>query len=129
MSEFGKSGIARRTIERAEAKAVERLGKSGVATVHEAQGRTGLMNADHPDLVSGITTINPFKNKSDTTKMTTLVARLASDYNMTTALRSFPTPTGGTLTSVRVSTHLFHDNRDLDYVMNAIQALAAQIDV
>ena len=92
-------------------------------------GRAGLMNADHPDLVSGITTINPFKNKSDTAKMTTLVARLASDYNMTTALRSFPTPTGGTLTSVRVSTHLFHDNRDLDYVMNAIQALAAQIDV
>jgi len=91
-------------------------------------GRSGLMNSDHPDLVSGITTINPFRNKSDTTKMTTLVSRLASDFNMTTALRSFPTPSGGTLTSVRVSTHLFHDSRDLDYVMNAIQTLAPQID-
>ena len=92
-------------------------------------GRAGLMNSDHPDLVSGITTINPFQNKSDTAKMTTLVSRLASDYNMTTALRSFPTPSGGTLTSVRVSTHLFHDHKDLDYIMNAIQTLAPQIDV
>jgi selenocysteine lyase/cysteine desulfurase len=79
--------------------------------------------------VSGITTINPFKNKSDTAKMSTLVARLRSDYNIVTALRNFPVPTGGSLTSVRVSTHLFHDYGDLDYVMNAIQALAPQIDV
>jgi isopenicillin-N epimerase len=92
-------------------------------------GRPGLMNPDHPDLVSGITTINPFKDKTDTTKMRALVDRLASDYNMTTALRNFPTPSGGQLTSVRVSTHLFHDFGDLDYVMNAIQSLAAQIDV
>jgi selenocysteine lyase/cysteine desulfurase len=87
------------------------------------------MNSDHPDLVSGITTINPFQNKSDTTKMNTLVARLMSDYNIRVVLRSFPVPTGGQLTSVRVSTHLFHDFRDLDYVMHAIQALAPQIDV
>jgi selenocysteine lyase/cysteine desulfurase len=92
-------------------------------------GRSALMNSDHPDLVSGITTINPFQNKSDTTKMSTLVARLMSDYNIRVVLRSFPVPTGGQLTSVRVSTHLFHDFRDLDYVMNAIQALAPQIDV
>jgi isopenicillin-N epimerase len=87
------------------------------------------MNADHPDLVSGITTINPFANKSDTTKMSALVSRLRSEYNIITALRNFPIPTGGSLTSVRVSTHLFHDFGDLDYVMNAIQTLAPQIDV
>jgi selenocysteine lyase/cysteine desulfurase len=92
-------------------------------------GRASLMNSDHPDLVSGITTINPFQNKSDTTKMNTLVARLMSDYNIRVVLRSFPVPTGGSLTSVRVSTHLFHDYADLDYVMAAIQSLVPQIDV
>jgi selenocysteine lyase/cysteine desulfurase len=92
-------------------------------------GRAGLMNSDHPDLISGITTINPFRVKNDTAKMSTLVSRMASEYNITTALRTFPTPTGGTLTSVRVSTHLFHNYGDLDYVMNAIMALAPQIDV
>jgi 4-hydroxy-4-methyl-2-oxoglutarate aldolase len=32
-----------RNIERPEADAVRKLGEFGVATVHEAQGRTGLM--------------------------------------------------------------------------------------
>ena len=43
MSDFGRTGVVRRTIARADAAAVERLGRYGVATVHEAQGRTGLM--------------------------------------------------------------------------------------
>jgi 4-hydroxy-4-methyl-2-oxoglutarate aldolase len=43
MTEFGKTGVAMRTIRRADATAVERLGRFGVATVHEAQGRAGLL--------------------------------------------------------------------------------------
>lgn len=43
MSEFGKLGVAVRNVARADAGAVDRLARSGVATVHEAQGRVGLM--------------------------------------------------------------------------------------
>ena len=42
-TELGVSGIARRTIHRADPKAVERLNRLGVATIHEAMGRKGLM--------------------------------------------------------------------------------------
>ena len=39
----GKSGIAVRKVRRAPASAVAQLAKFGVATIHEAMGRTGLL--------------------------------------------------------------------------------------
>lgn len=38
-------GVVRTDIPRADPALIERLGRAGVATVHEAQGRTGLMSA------------------------------------------------------------------------------------
>ncbi len=43
MSTVGVSGIVKRHISRADRGAVERLGRMGVATIHEAMGRTGLL--------------------------------------------------------------------------------------
>src|ERR1700685_804650 len=41
---IGQSGIAVRQITRADAASVAELAKHGVATVHEAMGRVGLLN-------------------------------------------------------------------------------------
>jgi 4-hydroxy-4-methyl-2-oxoglutarate aldolase len=43
MNDLGVSGVVRRKIERADAVAVGRLARFGVATLHEAMGRKGLM--------------------------------------------------------------------------------------
>ncbi|HEX4883794.1 MAG TPA: 4-carboxy-4-hydroxy-2-oxoadipate aldolase/oxaloacetate decarboxylase [Casimicrobiaceae bacterium] len=43
MDTVGRLGVAVRTIARADAQAVESLSRFGVATIHEAQGRTGLL--------------------------------------------------------------------------------------
>src|SRR4249920_1178645 len=40
---IGRSGIAVRRVRRADAAAVAELAKFGVATIHEAMGRTGLL--------------------------------------------------------------------------------------
>ena len=53
MSTSAPLGIVKRNIERADAAAVEKMGRFGVATVHEAQGRVGLMKPYMRPIYSG----------------------------------------------------------------------------
>jgi 4-hydroxy-4-methyl-2-oxoglutarate aldolase len=53
MSEIGISGIVHRQIKRADAGVVKQLSRFGVATVHEALGRAGLMTPSIRPIYSG----------------------------------------------------------------------------
>ena len=46
MNHFQTTGIVVRSVTRADKAIVERLGRSGAATVHEAQKRTGLLQPE-----------------------------------------------------------------------------------
>ncbi len=59
MSVNAPLGIVKRNIVRADAAAVEKMGQYGVATVHEAQGRIGLMQTYLRPIYSGARIAGP----------------------------------------------------------------------
>jgi 4-hydroxy-4-methyl-2-oxoglutarate aldolase len=59
MSVNAPLGIVKRNIVRADAAAVEKMGPYGVATVHEAQGRIGLMQTYMRPIYSGARIAGP----------------------------------------------------------------------
>ena len=59
MSVNAPLGIVKRNIVRADAAAVEKMGRYGVATVHEAQGRIGLMQTYMRPIYSGARIAGP----------------------------------------------------------------------
>jgi len=52
---IGKTGIVVRNIQRAASASVDELGHLGVATVHEAQGRKGLLGSEIRPIQQGVT--------------------------------------------------------------------------
>ncbi|MEQ1659141.1 MAG: 4-carboxy-4-hydroxy-2-oxoadipate aldolase/oxaloacetate decarboxylase [Hylemonella sp.] len=59
MSVNAPLGLVKRNIVRADAAAVEKMGQYGVATVHEAQGRIGLMQTYMRPIYSGARIAGP----------------------------------------------------------------------
>ncbi len=88
---------------------------------------------DDPKLVSALTSFNPFPNKGDIlngTKSSAFVARMQSDYPQGFIVRNADFPVIGSASNhygVRVSTHLWHDARDIDLLVDAMWDLSRKI--
>ncbi|MBL8356954.1 MULTISPECIES: aminotransferase class V-fold PLP-dependent enzyme [Delftia] len=88
---------------------------------------------DDPKLLSALTCFNPFQNKDDVmngTKSSTFVARMLSDYPQGFVIRNSNFPVIGAAAEhygVRVSTHLWHDARDIDLLVDAMWDLSRKM--
>jgi len=88
---------------------------------------------DDPKLLSALTSFNPFPNKTDVMnaqKATAFVARMQSDYPQGFIVRSADFPVIGAASNhyaIRVSTHLWHDARDIDLLVDAMWDLSRKI--
>ncbi|WP_198972871.1 aminotransferase class V-fold PLP-dependent enzyme [Xylophilus sp. ASV27] len=88
---------------------------------------------DDPKLLSALTSFNPFPNKTDVMnaqKATAFVARMQSDYPQGFIVRSADFPVIGAASNhyaIRVSTHLWHDARDIDLLVDAMWDLSRKV--
>lgn len=98
-------------------------------------GEAALYSPDHPELASALTSFNPFFHDPELIKNSTavgqFVSRLNNEYdiiirNTRTPVRTSPTTTEDVF-PLRVSTHLWHDMRDVDRLVDACWDLATKI--
>lgn len=98
-------------------------------------GAAALYSPDHPELASALTSFNPFFHDPELIKNSTavgqFVSRLNDEYdiiirNTRTPVRTSPTTTEDVF-PLRVSTHLWHDMRDVDRLVEACWDLATKI--
>ncbi|AVS84149.1 aminotransferase [Paracidovorax avenae] len=88
---------------------------------------------DDPKLLSALTSFNPFPNKADVMnaqKASAFVSRMQSEYAQGFVIRSADFPVIGAPSNhygIRVSTHLWHDARDIDLLVDAMWDLSRKI--
>lgn len=89
---------------------------------------------DDPELISALTSFNPFYDNPDlvldSSASRTFVDRLAREYGIVIRNTTAPVVRGGVITNhypLRVSTHLWHDVRDIDRLMDSCWALATKM--
>ncbi|GAA5189978.1 aminotransferase class V-fold PLP-dependent enzyme [Ferrimonas gelatinilytica] len=77
------------------------------------------------ELNAGITTINPFDDVTDGALLTRFRDRLREEYGYTIRTTSFALNKGDAVMTqaLRISTHLFHDEQDVDGLVDAMSQL------
>ena len=84
-----------------------------------------LFSPDIPEFTSGLTAFNPFPDRSDKDKIEAFVSRLKEEMGYVIRFTEFhlhvddPKPT----LALRISTHLFHNQAQVDGVVNAMHRL------
>ncbi len=88
---------------------------------------------DDPKLLSALTSFNPFPVKTDVMnaqKASAFVSRMLSEYPQGFVIRSADFPVIGAASNhygIRISTHLWHDARDIDLLVDAMWDLSRKI--
>ena len=89
---------------------------------------TVIYSPDIPSLSSGITSFNPFADRTDLTTLNTFRDRLREEYGYIVRTTDFEITIGGTVErALRISTHLFHNERDVEGLVVAMQQLYHQM--
>jgi 7-keto-8-aminopelargonate synthetase-like enzyme len=79
---------------------------------------------DIPSLSSGITTFNPFTDRTDLTTLNAFRDRLREEYGYIVRTTDFEiTIGGGQEHALRISTHLFHNEQDVEGLVTAMHQL------
>lgn len=84
---------------------------------------------DHPDMTSGITSFNPFSDQNDLTVVKEFRDRLREEYGYIVRYTNFHVGLKDTQNTyaLRISTHLFHDEDDVEGLIDAMADLYADM--
>lgn len=111
------------------------LGSYLKSQISSRWGESALYSPDHPELISALTSFNPFFHDpslvANAGAINQFVTRLNEEYGIiirstATPVRTSPTTTT-TVYPLRVSTHLWHSTRDVDRLVEACWDLATRI--